>query len=385
LVYTDKLTALATLAATGAFAQSSVQIYGLADVGFQSNNYKGTAVSGINGNGSTTSQINVKATEDLGGGMKANLFVENDWALTQTQANTGVASSIANATNSAGASWLNSEIKLGLSGGFGTIDAGVVNNKSLTAAVSAQPLGTAIGSGFGSILKASAGTGANTSTVVRFDNSVRYESPAFSGFSVSGYYAAKQTKSNNANVFSTTLGAYDRAGVQELALSYNNGPISAIATTQAVDYKDVIVPGAASYLTGVPVGAAATAGSVKSTINSFAGNYAMGDLTLYAGYQTVKDDKSVSAVDTKAYVLGAKYVVGANTFSATSGELTNDVTAKKSKFYGLGYDYALSKTTALYARYESLKDDGGTVAAVTGFTETNTTRTRSALGLRVAF
>ena len=65
------LIALAALAATSAFAQSSVQLYGGLDAGYQALNFKGNKVNGIAGNGASTSALFVKGTEDLGGGFEA--------------------------------------------------------------------------------------------------------------------------------------------------------------------------------------------------------------------------------------------------------------------------------------------------------------------------
>ena len=47
------------------------------DAGYQSIDYKGTKVGGIGGNGASTSQINFRGTEDLGGGLKANFMLES--------------------------------------------------------------------------------------------------------------------------------------------------------------------------------------------------------------------------------------------------------------------------------------------------------------------
>jgi predicted porin len=364
-----------------------VQITGIADVGLQSNDYKGNKVSGINNNGSSTSQIDIIVTEDLGGGLKANFFSESDVNFVQAQGNSGWASSLANGTNSGAGSWMNSETKVGLSGAFGAINAGVVNAQQLTAVTTGQPFGTAISSGYGSILKASAGTAASSASVVRFDNSVRYETPVFSGFSGVVYYAGKQTQSNNSQVFSTTLGAYDRAGVNELSLKYANGPLNAIYSSQKMDYSGVTVPGAltANPTAGQFTGVAGTAGTAKVTMNSLAANYTYGAFTFGAINQTLKDDLATAAVNTSANLVSVKYVNGVHTVGLTSGSLTNKVTDKKSTFTGVGYDYALSKMTAVYARAETLTDDGGTVAAVSGFTEVGTKRTRQALGLRIAF
>ena len=85
------LVALATLAATSAFAQFSID--GVMDAGIGSINYKGTSVSGVYNNGSATSQINFRGNHDLGGGMKADFRVETDW---NTVSNSGNQGSVAN-------------------------------------------------------------------------------------------------------------------------------------------------------------------------------------------------------------------------------------------------------------------------------------------------
>jgi predicted porin len=77
---------------------------------------------------------------------------------------------------------------------------------------------------------------------------------------------------------------------------------------------------------------------------------------------------------------------------ASTGSLKADAgdnAGKKSKIMGLGADYNLSKTTALYARYESIKDNAGVISAAgnANFTAAtgNVTRARTAFGLRTTF
>jgi hypothetical protein len=371
-----------------AFAQSSVAIKGLVDAGYQSNDYKGNKVAGINYNGSATSQIDIEVIEDLGGGLKAKVWLESDIVPTSFQGNSGAPNSITSATTSTSGSWLNSEQKVGLAGNFGEVAFGVVNNKTLAANGTGQPFGTAIGSGYGSIIKANAGTASSTASVVRYDNSVRYDTPVINGFSGSMYYVAKQSGSSGVNNFSTTLGAYSRAGVQEFSGNYANGPLNAIYVQQAIDYNGVVTPGAVDYnsaTAGVPTAVAGTALASKSTMRTLSANYAWKDFTFGGTTQTISDDKTSKAVDTKATLFGVKYVSGNNMVGVTTGSLTNNLTAKKSTFTGVGYNYMLSKTTKLYVQQETLNDDGATVAAVVGFTEVGTKRTRTGLGIVVNF
>ena len=376
------LVALAALASVTAFAQTSVAIKGLVDAGYQSNDYKGNKVAGINNNGAATSQIDFEIIEDLGGGLKAKVWLESDINPVSAQANTGSASSFTGVTNSTAGTFLNSEQKVGLAGNFGEIAFGVVNDKTLAANGTGQPFGTAIGSGYGSIIKASAALTVSAASVVRYDNSMRYDTPTVNGFSGSLYYAAKQSGSTGVINYSTTLGAYNRAGIQEFAGMYSNGPLNVIAVQQTADFNGVTLPGTATTV-GTQIVASALA--AKATMRTFSANYAWKDFTFGGTVQTQQDDKATKVVDTKATVMSAKYTSGNNMVGLTTGTLTNNVSTLKSKFIGVGYQYKLSKATYLYAQQETLNDDGGTVAAVAGFTEVGTKRSRTGLGIVVSF
>jgi predicted porin len=408
LIYTVKLAALATLAATGAFAQSSVQIDGVMDAGYQAINYKGTKVNGINGNGASTSQINFRGTEDLGGGLKANFRVETDWNTVSNKGNTGFVNGtttgptatagsvyLANA-NSGGGTFGNGELRVGLSGGFGAIDLGAPNNFSLDANLAGQPFGTAIGSGFRGLTRTDSGTMAASG--VRFDNSVRYVSPSFNGVTAGLLYVAKNSKANAGTAatsgtasqafdFSTALGAYDYSGVQELALKYNNGPINvafANQVTNAIDIENLV--GAAGY--------------TKRTMNTLGANYAFSNgLKAFVHTQDLQNKTAagVTANKTGYYAVGATYTMGAHTLMAQTGEYkfkeTNSTSqatlallGKKSTISALGYNYALSKRTTVYARYEVIDDKAGAITKVATLDVAGETkRTRTALGLSHAF
>ena len=371
------LIALAALAATGAFAQSSVQIDGVMDAGFQAINYKGGKANGINGNGSSTSQLNIRGTEDLGGGLKASFRVETDWNTTSNKGNQGSASTpvtLGNETVAAASSFGNGEIRAGLSGNFGAVNLGAVNYNTLGTYLTGQPFGTAIGSGFRTFYV----NDAQGTSQVRSDNAAMYVSPSFSGFNASLYYAGKQTKANNTADSATALavkstsfggmGAYDMQGTTELGLNYANGPLAASFSTLKQDYKDV------------------GTGTTESTVNTLGANYAFGAAKLFGLYQTNKTN--TSSVNNKAMSISGTYTMGAVVLMAQVGELKNDVNSTKSKIWGLGADYNLSKRTAVYFRAESIDDKAGSVqAAVTPATikGTDTTFARTAVGIRHAF
>ena len=387
--------ALAALAATGAFAQSTVSIDGQFDVGMQSLAYKGApTIKGFAGNGSTTSQINFRGTQDFGGGLKAEFRVETDWNTASNNGNTGAAAAWGSAAATAAtvtpapagagvpalaaaSSFGNGEIRGGLtSTTFGRIDIGAINNGQLDAYLTGQNFGTAFGSSFRGLVinDTSAANG------VRFDNSLRYQTPSFNGVSVSVLNVQKQTAAantatGNASTFGA-LGAYDYMGVNEVSLRYNGGPINAIYTATKQDYNNV------------QTAFAGTLGNYTTELDSFGANYTMGDWKFFLFNQKrTKSDNSVNRNYTSASVA---YTMGANRFNVQLGQGKDTGTSgngKNSTLTSVGYDYDLSKTTSLYARYENTKDDGGwvanaaTLAAVSG----NNTRTRTAVGLRIGF
>ncbi len=328
------------------------------DAGYVSIDYKGNRVGGIANNGSSTSQFNFRGTEDLGGGLKANFRVETDWNTVSNNGNTGAKK--ADGTVAAASTFGNGEIRVGLAGGFGSIDMGAVNYNTLGTYLTGQPFGTAIGSGF----RATAVNDAQAVSGVRSDNSIKYVSPSFSGLTVSLYGAGKQTKATGTD-FSTTFGAYDMQGTTEAGVNYANGPLAASFSTLKQDYKDV---GTNAY---------------DQKVNTLGANYTMGAVKLFVLNQTNK--KSDNTVNNKYTTVSASYTMGATTVMAQMGTL-KDKDGDKSKLAAIGADYALSKRTALYARYESIDNVVATgIAAAATIDGTGTKRTRTAIGVRHAF
>jgi predicted porin len=406
------LVALAALAATGAFAQSTFTIDGLVDAGVQSNKYRGATVTGFEGNGAGTTQLNFKATEDLGGGMKVNFRLETDFSIVNNVSNTGgymsgnggVNGTVGTSSNVAGAGtnhvsvpsrFGNGELLVGLATPYGKVDFGALNNGGLdfVAAMGSGIFGTAIGGGYGSII------GADPSfTIVRWQNSFRYTTPVFAGFSGSFIQANKQDQNAGADVASSSMGLFNVYGAQELTLKYANGPFSAIAVSTTTDGENMLTT----------VGGAAK--GVKSTQTSFGGSYLlMPELRLTLGAQNTVVNSPVAGAatlkDRKATFVGASYIMGANQFVLEYATMKEDGTGNASvlggtaapgnsaTMIGLGYNYMLSKMTRFYVRYENIQDDtktlypfaGTTASLLSNTTSTDTNRTRQALGIRMDF
>ena len=439
------LVALATLSAVAAFAQTTdgkpgVQIQGLFSGGYQSNSYKGIRVQGIDQNATGTSQVNFRGLEDLGGGNASYFRIESDISFMNNNANIGIVPAYSNSTvvpAAGGAStslqrvttggvgsWANSELVGGIRGGFGDISFGQMHNMGLLwiQSVAAPLQGTSFGGGYGMILGADP-----TLAATRWANSVRYITPTVNGVTGSYIQAFKQNSTSGAvaatGVATTTtslgVGLNNQLGAQEVGLKYANGPLTAAfvanrtsidtfcsAPTSAAGTNSTFISTASNpcySATTLATGSAILSGSDNKQ-TSFAGSYDLGNGFLVSGaYQKTTlgqlqntTNGDISARSATFYNL--MYTTGPHTGFVSTGS-TKETAANSSKngmtgkFVGMGYNYALSKNTALTARYESFTDDGnvlgltGTTAYTqsTAVTPGNNTRIRSGLGMQINF
>jgi len=371
------IVALAALAATASFAQSSVTISGLLDLGYRSVNapeaYADT--KGVFGTGgSATTAILITGVEDLGGGMRATFRYEINPDLVGGTGFTGIGqSALASGQVYSGANTgANGYNFVGLeSSNMGGVKIGRLNTGTLSAWGVASVFGTAIGSGYGSAGQfarygATASTFWNTAPT-RFNNAIEYQTPTLNGFTGRLLYVPQvnqsatadttglsssltsasgvQTIATSANGSAINAGV-NRVGVTDLSLAYSKGPLNVMAAQQKIKVGSEGV----SALVGV--GPAADAATTH-TLNTLAANYTIGAARIHGGMWTEKQNTS-TAVNLSGYIVGARYVMGATTLMASMAQ-TNDKGAnnRDRKIAGIGADYALSKRSALWARYET--------------------------------
>ena len=305
------LIALAVLAASGAaMAQSSVTLYGIADVWVGS--VKGEATSLVTGAGISTgdkstttmgsgglngSRIGFMGSEDLGGGLKAIFKLEQGVDLTSGAAN-----------------GFNRQSYVGLAGGFGQVTFG----NTWTAM---DDILGASNSGFDSALSASN----NVLAVPMFyasnpGSTIKYVSPSFGGFSGGVSYSMDGD---------STV----KADITDFSLSYANGPVAANFAYQ-VQGED--------YL-----------GS-KVKLTALNGSYDLGVAKLLASYGTTKieDYKATDlqfGVDvplSAAMTLSAGYAQSKDKNFFADGKRTG---------YGVAVGYSMSKRTTAYAGFRTSK------------------------------
>jgi predicted porin len=374
-----RLAALAALAATGAFAQSTVTIYGQADASYARASSGANSVSGIWAGGRGSNFVGFMGSEDLGGGLKANFKLEAGYSLdsgagaasnTNNQATGGVTTQSGPATapviNSsstaagtqdraslAGGQGLtfNRWSYVGLSGGFGEVRVGREYTPSFNAILGADVVGA---NGVGNTLNmtlALQGQSANLIGVgTSASNGVSYETPSFNGLRAKVQVISGENP--NGNGATGTLNAPKAGDGTAYHVYYNAGPLSA-------GVGGLTVKGTAV--------AASTGGSVVSSAGlpgeyeqaSWYAKYDLGMALLTAGQ--VKETLNGSPTSTTTVYVNKSNVLGASI--PVSGALKVNVNYVRSEYKagttvsGKGTQlslqalYSLSKRTDLYAAY----------------------------------
>lgn len=322
------LIVLALLAAAGAAsAQSSVTLYGRLDAGLV--NVKNE----INGDGVTRNKLDsnvlnnslwgFKGTEDLGNGLKANFVLEQGF-------------SVDDGAPAAASRAFHRQATVGLSGNFGSVALGrnypaydslrgATNNTADTNMAVTNEVWQA-----GSTYKGAADSYAidkSTDYSNRVNNSIRFDSNVYSGFSGAVSYAFGEDKA-------TGLDATDNLS---LHIKYANGPV----------------------LVGYAHQTQKAATGTDTKYNLVAGSYDFGVAKLTAGYNTGER----AASEDKEYQVGVSAPFGATTvyfgYANSTNETLAGATIEERSGFNLAATYALSKRTTAYAGYKTYEVDAG--------------------------
>ena len=402
-----------------AFAQSSVELYGILDVGYNVVTSKsdlggtakqtgiGAGADSTNGAGNLNGgRIGFRGTEDLGNGLKAGFLMEYGVNVTGPGANITAASdnskTPAAADNAQGQSL--ARLRQGgvnlSSAALGKVTVGTIyayhDATSGAIAGSSATGGTNNVVGASNLLKYG-----YTGGQPRLANAVSYESPVFSGVQLK--VARNQGKAVVDSGTNYSKSPADTGNANSFAIDYTNGPLKAgFAQT---NYKDVATGAAATIYAGnagvtslvdllgsnsdqLGVSASATNTNIK---NAVAGaQYDFG--TFRAGLNrgtynamfadSTKDIKSTQTMGSVAVPMGKTTLIG----GYTTGTIAQGGTdAYKTKAFDLIAVYDLSKRTNLYAIY----GQQGTSNVSTGSTYTGNpvsyNANNYALGLRHTF
>jgi predicted porin len=316
------LIAASVLLATGAaFAQSSVTLYGLADMNIASRKDAATGLRStqVNSSGIYESRFGFKGSEDLGAGLKINFQLEQGFAMDTGGVSAGQAFSRQ--------SWV------GASGAFGEVKAG----KTWTAF---DDISGSTQAAKNSMFAPNSGVWLTTSYKDNPNNGLYYATPSFGGVSAAVSYGLGENKTAG-------VGA---GSVVSVNIKYANGPVYAGIAQQ-------IEKG--------------TGGLEAIKYTRLNGSYDLGVAKLLASYGRVASgDKS-----TKEWQLGADVPLNAawtvsGGIARSSGEITGyspaanyigkvvNVTAPgaadvERTGYGIAAFYTLSKRTMLYGGFQA--------------------------------
>ncbi len=323
------LIALAVLAASGAaMAQSTVTLYGVADVwvgGLKNSQTIGNpdSITTLGSGGLATSRWGMRGSEDLGSGLKAVFNFES-----KVSVDSGMSTGFDRVSY------------VGVSGGFGEVLLG----KPWTAI---DDVMGASNSGFDSQLSATQGVWvANNVYSGNPGNTIKYTTPSFGGLKAAVAYSLDEKANQSTDVI-------------DFAISYAAGPLAANLGYQAQqDFS------ATDDLTIV-------------TVN---GSYDFGMAKLLASYaQTKLDTQDVKdyqiGVDvplSSALTLSAGYAHSKRNAAAQGGIVaTNAAVAGSGVYlgeendgYGIAVGYSLSKRTTVYGGFTTAKGENAAGADV---------------------
>jgi predicted porin len=305
------LIALAALATTAAFAQSSVTLYGKANIGLQKTSGSDTRLTG--GADGSDSRFGLRGSEDLGGGLKANFTFESGFDPANGVADGQVLSvdPDTGAVTRRNQGLFQRQAWVGLSGGFGELRLGRQYTVSFDTSIGYMP------STYASA-QLNTGLGFNGGPS-RTNGQIRYISPSFGGVKV---HVATQLKAN-ANVSDATF--------SELAVAYANGPIKAALAVSKVRDGD----------------------GTNAALN---GSYDFGSFLVGAGYiKQADDNRSVTGSGGKGgWIHVAGNFSGFTPYIQYATNTEADIDAIE-----VGVRYALSKRTGFYLHASRTEPDVG--------------------------
>lgn len=286
------------MAVSLAHAQNA-SIYGIVDTGVQSHDNGATSYTRAANNLFATSRFGIRASEDLGGGLRADIWLESQ--LNPSEGSVGSTTVAANEI-------FNREANLGLTGGFGSIRVGRQDVSY------AQDIDIGV-SQFGNFgVRPVNGTAVELG--VDQKNVVKYTTPRIAGFTVQ---AGRATNAQG----STTDAAADQTSAH---VRFDQGKLALHAGWQKTDgaskvaERDFTAYGAAYDLGVASVGYSyaegdvSTTGTVKSTTHIASVRVALGaGLAAHGVYAMAKDGTQASAGEGKGYTVGVSKAMSKRT------------------------------------------------------------------------
>ncbi|WP_079417275.1 porin [Thiomonas intermedia] len=316
-----------------AFAADSVQLYGTLDMGVtRYSNGSADSLTNMTSGVLNGTKFGVKGTEDLGGGLTAGFQAETGFC--SQGGGTGYGSTTpAGNQYCTGGGFMGRTSMVNLSGGFGTVAAGRMYSFTDNSIGTVDPTANSLLGYSGQLIPAD--------SISRISQMIAYMSPTLlGGLTLNAGYAF----GDGTGLTTKTTGAYN------LNATYAAGPIVA-----GLDYQRLNVDTATSS------GAAA----IKNTM--LFGSYDFGVVKVGGLFARNKPDASTLLDETDSWMLGVSAPIGAGSLQLAYTQLKDKTTeANGANVWNLGYVYAMSKRTQLYANYARLSNKSAAMYTISG-------------------
>jgi predicted porin len=366
--------------ASVAHAQSSVTLYGLLDAGLTyTSNVGGNSKWAAGSGGINQSMFGLRGSEDLGGGLKAIFTLESGF-------------NINNGKFANNNGMFNRQAFVGLSSSqFGTVTLG----RQYDAAQDYLAPLTATGSWGGTFFAHPYNNdNLNTNGGLAVNNSIKYSSANYAGFTFGGTYGFSNQAGGFANNRQYSLGAaYQWQGLHlGAAYAQQNNPAANVSGA-----SDGVLANTSGVLTG----------DFRQRQFGAGASYGFGPALVGVAWTQSRVDNLVGAAPgqrqghTNNYEINGKYNVTpalglgvAYTFTDARGYGINaDGNDMKTRYHqiGLQADYSLSRRTDVYAQavYQHAMGDGGVASIYSGDntvpTSSSKNQTAATVGLRHRF
>lgn len=321
--------ALAACAGGLAQAQTNVTVFGIVDVGLvMERGGSAGSLTKLTSGVASASRFGLRGTEDLGGGLSANFIIENGF-----NADTGAMT---------GGLLFGRQAFVGLRGGFGAVNLGRQYTPHYQVVAASDPFSAGTAGRFSNLMAASG---------VRMDNTIRYTSPSFAGFTL-----------DLAQGFGEVGGNSSASRATGLSLNYAQGPLRVGLGHHKLN------------------NATATDAAENTAV---AGTYDFGAAKAHLAYGV---NEGAGTTDTTDLLVGATLPLGAGKLLLSYIRKDDRAAANRDATqWALGYTYALSKRTDIYTAYARIRNRNGATFTVGNNTEPGSGDRAFNLGLRHSF
>lgn len=319
------LSAAAHAAPAGAASTTQLTLYGAVDLALERANNGQSHVNRVSSGLQTVSRFGFRGSEDLGGGLKANFRLESALNADDGSQN--------NATKFFGR-W----VHVGLAGSWGAIDLGRMWSPTFVVGLTSDPLARNRTSlGWNMFLQQTGAT--STAFTPGFqDNSVRYTTPRIAGF----WSEAMVTAGEASNASGRGVG---------INLQYAQGPLYLGYGYQRNHNGTAAAP---------------VAQPLASEAHFLGATYRLGSVTLYATFNRNLTELAATPASSNAMLSARWNVQGPHALIAQVAQRRVSGTQTRASGVQLGYNYALSQRTTLYARHARVNNQGASAITLNG-------------------